>query len=70
MARLPRITPAGMPVHIIQRGNNRQVCYNYDEEGRPNGEWQRLGFNFTLTPVIAFMPAQNMCGVIYGTSWA
>jgi putative transposase len=26
MARLPRISPNGIPVHIIQRGNNRQVC--------------------------------------------
>ena len=27
MARLPRISPAGVPVHLIQRGNNRQVCF-------------------------------------------
>ncbi len=27
MARLPRITPVDVPVHIIQRGNNRQVCF-------------------------------------------
>ncbi len=27
MARLPRISPVGMPVHLIQRGNNRQTCF-------------------------------------------
>ena len=27
MARLPRVNPIGIPQHIIQRGNNRQVCF-------------------------------------------
>jgi len=27
MARLPRISPAGVPVHLIQRGNNRHICF-------------------------------------------
>jgi len=27
MARLKRITPADIPQHIIQRGNNKQVCF-------------------------------------------
>jgi len=27
MARLPRLCPAGIPLHVIQRGNNRQVCF-------------------------------------------
>ena len=29
MARLPRLTVAGYPHHVIQRGNNRQVTF-YD----------------------------------------
>ena len=32
MARLPRISPAGVPVHVIQRGNNRQACFVSDED--------------------------------------
>lgn len=32
MARLNRLCPAGIPQHIIQRGNNRQVCFNGDED--------------------------------------
>ena len=31
MARLNRLCPVGIPQHIIQRGNNRQVCFNGDE---------------------------------------
>lgn len=27
MARLSRVCPAGIPQHIIQRGNNRQICF-------------------------------------------
>jgi putative transposase len=30
MARLRRYTPGGIPQHIIQRGNNRQVCFASD----------------------------------------
>lgn len=32
MARLPRISPAGVLVHIIQRGNNRQTCFAAPED--------------------------------------
>jgi putative transposase len=32
MARLPRIGPLGIPQHIIQRGNNRQVCFASDQD--------------------------------------
>ncbi|MEA2113980.1 MAG: transposase [Thermodesulfobacteriota bacterium] len=32
MPRLPRVAPAGIAVHIIQRGNNRQACFVSDED--------------------------------------
>ena len=32
MARLKRIAPLGIPQHIIQRGNNRQVCFASDQD--------------------------------------
>ncbi len=32
MARLNRLCPVGVPQHIVQRGNNRQVCFNRDED--------------------------------------
>ena len=32
MARLPRLCPAGVPLHVIHRGNNRQVCFVCSED--------------------------------------
>lgn len=34
MPRKPRLQAAGLPVHIIQRGNNRQACFFADEDYR------------------------------------
>ena len=42
MARLPRITPVGIPVHIIQRGNNRQACFASDEDHRAFTGWLKV----------------------------
>lgn len=32
MARLKRVAPNGVAQHVIQRGNNRQVCFGGDED--------------------------------------
>jgi len=32
MARLPRLSPVDVPIHVIQRGNNRQVCFVAEED--------------------------------------
>ncbi|SHH32704.1 transposase [Ferrimonas marina] len=32
MARLRRLDLAGIPQHVIQRGNNRQACFFGDED--------------------------------------
>lgn len=34
MPRLPRFALPGVPQHVIQRGNNRQVCFVADEDYR------------------------------------
>jgi putative transposase len=39
MARLPRVHLAGVPEHIIQRGNNRQVCFANDEDFAAYAHW-------------------------------
>ena len=39
MARLPRTSPAGIPVHVIQRGNNRQACFVSDEDHGAYADW-------------------------------
>ena len=32
MPRLPRFCPANHPIHVVQRGNNRQVCFTCDDD--------------------------------------
>ena len=32
MARLKRLCPPGIAQHMIQRGNNRQLCFGCDED--------------------------------------
>lgn len=39
MARLPRICLSGIPQHIIQRGNNRQICFGSDEDFAAYAYW-------------------------------
>ncbi|MCD6534662.1 MAG: transposase [Deltaproteobacteria bacterium] len=39
MPRLPRISPVDVAVHIIQRGNNRQVCFVSYEDHEAYAEW-------------------------------
>lgn len=37
MARMLRIVVSGHPLHIVQRGNNRQACFFCDEDRRFGG---------------------------------
>ena len=39
MPRLTRVSPAGIAVHVIQRGNNRQVCFVADEDHWAYAGW-------------------------------
>ena len=39
MARLPRLCLPGIPQHVIQRGNNRQVCFASDEDFAAYAHW-------------------------------
>jgi putative transposase len=32
MSRLPRICPLGIAQHVIQRGNNRQICFGNEQD--------------------------------------
>jgi len=39
MARLPRVNPLGVPQHIIQRGNNRQICFASEQDLAIYASW-------------------------------
>ncbi|WP_237061606.1 transposase [Microbulbifer zhoushanensis] len=41
MARLPRLGSAGIPQHVIQRGNNRQVCFCSEQEVIAYAGWPK-----------------------------
>ena len=41
MARQPRIDLAGIPQHVIQRGNNREICFFEDDDRHHYLEWLR-----------------------------
>ncbi|MEA2060755.1 MAG: transposase [Thermodesulfobacteriota bacterium] len=39
MVQLPRIAPKNIPIHIIQRGNTRQVCFGSDDNHTAYAGW-------------------------------
>ena len=39
MPRLMRVSPIGVPQHIVQRGNNRQVCFGGEEDMKAYLKW-------------------------------
>ncbi|WP_174764255.1 transposase, partial [Andreprevotia sp. IGB-42] len=39
MPRRARVYPPGVPLHLIQRGNNRQACFFADEDYLVYLEW-------------------------------
>jgi len=39
MARKRRAAPVGVPQHVIQRGNNRQVCFGSEDDMRAYLHW-------------------------------
>lgn len=39
MPRRARKCPPGLPVHVIQRGNNRQVCFSCDADLKAYANW-------------------------------
>ena len=39
MPRRPRVVLPQIPLHLIQRGNNRQVCFVADEDYRFYLDW-------------------------------
>lgn len=39
MARKPRVCPVGVAQHIIQRGNNRQICFGGDTDFAAYAHW-------------------------------
>ena len=43
MPRLSRKCPVGLPIHVIQRGNNRQVCFAAEADFKAFAHWLHKG---------------------------
>ncbi len=43
MPRLPRFDLPGYPLHVVQRGNNRQAMFFEDSDYRVDLDWYKLG---------------------------
>ncbi len=41
MPRRLRLCPAGYPLHVVQRGNNRQVCFTGESDLKAYAHWLR-----------------------------
>ncbi len=39
MARLPRLCPAEIPQHVIQRGNNKSICFAAEQDYSAYAHW-------------------------------
>ncbi len=39
MARKARFSPEAVPQHVIQRGNNRQICFGSEEDFKAYLHW-------------------------------
>jgi len=39
MPRRPRLALPGIPLHLIQRGNNRQACFFAEDDHRVHLDW-------------------------------
>jgi len=45
MPRYPRYCPVGVPVHVIQRGNNRQIIFTSDKDIAAYANWLKQAAN-------------------------
>ena len=46
MARLPRLCPMGIPQHVIQRGNNKRICFTTNTDVAVYSYWL---YEYSLT---------------------
>ncbi len=59
MARRPRLMLPGVPLYLIQRGNNRQVCFVADEDFRFFLDWLQEYSGKTGRPIHAYVLMTN-----------
>ncbi|MCW5209748.1 hypothetical protein VU10_06165, partial [Desulfobulbus sp. US1] len=61
MPRRPRIIVPGNPLHIIQRGNNRQACFFADEDYLFYLDWLEKYARISRCSIHAFVLMKKSC---------
>lgn len=59
MSRRPRLCPAGIAQHVVQRGNNRQACFVADADFRAYLEWLAEAARASAVAVHAYVLMTN-----------
>ncbi len=59
MPRRPRVIVPNMPMHIIQRGNNKQLCFAAEEDYRFYLDWLKEYAEFTKCQIHAYVLMTN-----------
>ncbi len=59
MPRRPRIHLAGLPLHLVQRGHNRDACFFGDEDHLAYCEWLGEAIKATGCQLHAYVPMTN-----------
>lgn len=69
MARLPRLCPAGLPQHIIQRGNNRSVCFAGTSDFSAYAHWLKEYAETFSVAVHAWVFMTNHAHLLVTPKW-
>lgn len=59
MPRLPRVIPAGLPQHVIQRGNNREACFFADADYLAYLHWLKQAAHTYQVAIHAYVLMTN-----------
>jgi len=70
MPRRPRVVLSGVPLHLIQRGNNRQACFYASDDYRSYLEWLRTYARDAGCAVHAYVLMTNHVHLLLSSSTA
>lgn len=70
MPRRPRLSLPDVPLHLIQRGNNRQICFAADEDYRLYLDWLKQYADKTGCRIHAYVLMTNHVHLLVSSSLA
>ena len=70
MPRRPRLSLPNVPLHLIQRGNNRQICFVADEDYRFYLDWLKQYADKTECRIHAYVLMTNHVHLLVSSSRA